>query len=160
MTSMLLPEDKPRYLMGVGYERDILTAVRSGVDMFDCVLPTRNGRNGGVFTRSGRIQIRNARFKEDLAPLEPGCDCVACAGGFSRAYLRHLFIAGEMLAPILMSMHNIRHFQLLMVDIRGAIEDDAWSSLARAWPVLEPPAGEPPVAASGPGDPGERSSIS
>ena len=160
MTASMLPEDKPRYLMGVGYERDILTAVRSGVDMFDCVLPTRNGRNGGVFTRFGRIQIRNARFREDLAPLDPGCDCEACAGGFSRAYLRHLFIAGEMLAPILMSMHNIRHFQRLMVDIRGAIEDDTWSSLARAWPVLEPPVGEAPVAASDPGDPGERSPIS
>jgi queuine tRNA-ribosyltransferase len=157
LTADLLPSEKPRYLMGVGYERDILSAVRSGVDMFDCVLPTRNGRNGGVFTRTGRLQIRNARFKADRSPLDPGCDCVACGSGFSRAYLRHLFLAGEMLAPILMSMHNIRHFQRLMVDIRGAIEDDAWSSLARAWPVLEPPTQEASAATSDSGDPGERS---
>ena len=128
---------RPRYLMGVGYERDLVDAVRSGVDMFDCVLPTRNGRNGGAFTSQGRIQIRNARFREDLEVIEPGCDCTACVGGFSRAYLRHLFTAGEMLGPILLSLHNIRHFERLMVDIRAAIRDDAWSSLARAWPVLD-----------------------
>ncbi len=136
ITAPLLPGDRPRYLMGVGYERDILRAVQAGIDMFDCVLPTRNGRNGGIFTSTGRCQIRNARFREDLGPIEAGCDCLACAGGFSRAYLHHLFKAGEMLGPILLSLHNIRHFERLMVDIRHAIRDDAWSSLGRAWPVL------------------------
>ncbi|MAT81849.1 MAG: tRNA guanosine(34) transglycosylase Tgt [Phycisphaerae bacterium] len=135
-TAPLLPEDKPRYLMGVGYEKDLVTAVRAGVDMFDCVLPTRNGRNAGVFTRNGRIQLRNARFKEDDGVLEDGCDCAACSGGFTRAYLRHLFISGEMLGPILVSQHNLRHYQRLMLDIRRAIREDAWSSLYRAWPVL------------------------
>jgi queuine tRNA-ribosyltransferase len=139
MTAPMLPSDRPRYLMGVGYERDLVAAVRAGVDMFDCVLPTRNGRSGGIFTASGRLQIRNARFREDESVLEPGCDCHACSGGFSRAYLRHLFGSGEMLGPILLSLHNIRHFQRLMVDIRQAIRDDAWSSLARAWPVLRIP---------------------
>ena len=136
-TAPLLPPEKPRYLMGVGYEQDLVTAVRSGVDMFDCVLPTRNGRNAGVFTRSGRLQLRNARFREDDGVLEPGCDCAACSGGFSRAYLRHLFVSGEILGPVLLSQHNLRHYQLLMLDIRRAIREDAWSSLYRAWPVLD-----------------------
>lgn len=143
VTAPALPEDRPRYLMGVGYERDIVAAVRAGVDMFDCVLPTRNGRNGGIFTREGRLQIRNARFRDDSRPLEAGCDCVTCRGGFSRAYLRHLFTAGEMLGGILLSLHNIRHFHRLMLDIRRAIRDDAWSSLVRAWPVLEASPSEP-----------------
>ncbi|MCH2141792.1 MAG: tRNA guanosine(34) transglycosylase Tgt [Phycisphaerales bacterium] len=137
LTAPHLPADRPRYLMGVGYERDIVAAVRAGVDMFDCVLPTRNGRNGGVFTKTGRLQIRNARFREDPSPIEADCDCPACLGGFSRAYLRHLFMAGEMLGGILLSLHNIRHFHRLMLDIRRAIRDDAWSSLAQAWPVLD-----------------------
>ena len=135
MTASLLPEDRPRYLMGVGYERDLVAAVRSGVDMFDCVLPTRNGRNAGGFTRNGRLQLRNARFKDDDGPIEAGCDCPACSGGFSRAYLRHLFHAGEMLGAILLSLHNLRHFQRLMLDIRAAIRDDAWPAFALAWPV-------------------------
>ena len=142
MTAPMLPVDRPRYLMGVGYERDLVAAVRAGVDMFDCVLPSRNGRSGGIFTAKGRLQIRNARFREDQSVLEPGCDCQACGGGFSRAYLRHLFISGEMLGPILLSLHNIRHFQRLMVDIRRAIRDDAWSSLVQAWPVLGDPVAE------------------
>ncbi|MCH2152188.1 MAG: tRNA guanosine(34) transglycosylase Tgt [Phycisphaerales bacterium] len=136
-TAPLLPEEKPRYLMGVGYERDLLAAVRAGVDMFDCVLPTRNGRNAGAFTRNGRIQLRNAKFREDDNVIDPSCDCVACSGGFSRAYIRHLFQAGEMLGAILVSQHNLRHFQRLMLDIRRAIREDAWSCLHRAWPVLE-----------------------
>ena len=135
MTAGLLPEDRPRYLMGVGYERDLVAAIRAGVDMFDCVLPTRNGRNAGGFTRTGRLQLRNAQFKNDDGPIEADCDCVACRGGFSRAYLRHLFHAGEMLGAVLLSLHNLRHFQRLMLDIRAAIRDDAWSAFARAWPV-------------------------
>lgn len=131
-----LPAEKPRYLMGVGYERDILAAVRAGVDMFDCVLPTRNGRNANAFTQAGQVHLRNARHREDEGVIEAGCDCEACRGGFSRAYLRHLFQAGEMLGPILVSIHNVRHFQRLMLGIRQAIRDDAWSWLHGRWPVL------------------------
>jgi queuine tRNA-ribosyltransferase len=135
-TVPLLPESKPRYLMGVGYERDIVMAVAAGVDMFDCVLPTRNGRNANAFTRNGSIRLRNARFADDHAPIDPSCDCEACAGGFSRAYLRHLFTAEEMLGPTLVSVHNIRHFQRLMMDIRTAIREDAWSWLLGSWPCI------------------------
>ena len=134
-TAPLLPEDRPRYLMGVGYERDIVAAVRAGVDMFDCVLPTRNGRNASAFTSTGLIRLKNAKFARDPGPIEPGCDCAACGGGFSRSYIRHLFQAGEMLGGILVSLHNLRHFQRLLLDIRGAIRDNAWSDLARRWPV-------------------------
>ena len=135
-TTPLLPDNRPRYLMGVGYERDIFMAVAAGVDMFDCVLPTRNGRNANAFTPQGPIRLRNARFAEDSQPIDPSCDCEACAGGFSRAYLRHLFMADEMLGPTLVSAHNIRHFQRLMLDIRTAIREDAWSSLLVAWPCI------------------------
>ena len=135
-TAPLLPEAKPRYLMGVGYERDIVMAVAAGVDMFDCVLPTRNGRNANAFTRNGSIRLRNARFADDHGPIDPSCDCEACAGGFSRAYLRHLFTAEEMLGPTLVSVHNIRHFQRLMMDIRTAIREDAWSWLLGSWPCI------------------------
>ena len=135
-TAPLLPEDRPRYLMGVGYERDIVMAVAAGVDMFDCVLPTRNGRNAGAFTREGPIRLRNARFADDASPIDPACDCEACAGGFSRAYVRHLFAAGEMLGPTLVSLHNIRHFQRLMMDVRSAIREDRWAGLLSAWPCI------------------------
>ncbi|MSR43802.1 MAG: tRNA guanosine(34) transglycosylase Tgt [Phycisphaerales bacterium] len=133
-TAPLLPADRPRYLMGVGYPRDIVMAVESGVDMFDCVLPTRNGRNGMAFTREGALRLRNAKHAEDPKPIELDCDCEACAGGFSRAYLRHLFMAGEMLGPTLISLHNIRIFQRLLLDIRRAIEEDTWLQFRRAWP--------------------------
>jgi queuine tRNA-ribosyltransferase len=138
-TAPLLPVEKPRYLMGVGYERDIVEAVRAGIDMFDCVLPTRNGRNANAFTPTGQIRLRNARYAEDDGPIDPACDCVAClgdgSGGFSRSYLRHLFSAEEMLGPILVSLHNLRHFQRLMLDIRATIRDDSWSLLRSRWPV-------------------------
>jgi queuine tRNA-ribosyltransferase len=134
-TAPLLPWLKPRYLMGVGYERDILAAVRAGVDMFDCVLPSRNGRNASAFTPTGAIRLRNAKFAQDPSVIDPTCDCTACAGGFSRSYLRHLFCADEMLGPILVSLHNIRHFQRFMLDIRRAIADDSWSFLESRWPV-------------------------
>jgi len=134
-TAPLLPVDKPRYLMGVGYERDLVAAVRSGVDMFDCVLPTRNARNANAFTPTGQVRLKNARFADDPEPIVPGCDCAACGGGFSRSYLRHLFQAGEMLGPILVSLHNLRHLQRLMLDIREAIRHNAWSALYRSWPV-------------------------
>jgi len=151
-TAPLLPADRPRYLMGVGYERDLLMAVRAGVDMFDCVLPTRNGRNAQAFTRSGRIHLRNARFAEDDEVLDPGCDCETCRGGFTRAYVRHLFMAREMLGPILVSMHNIRHFQALMVDIRRAIRENAWLALLGSWPVLASDL-TPPAARDAPATP-------
>ena len=136
MVAPMLPDDRPRYLMGVGYERDIVAAVRAGVDMFDCVLPTRNGRKGYAFTRTGALRIRNACHTLDPGPIDPACDCLACAGGFSRGYIRHLFMAEEMLGPTLLSIHNLRHFQRLMVDIRAIIEDDAWPDLEARWPVL------------------------
>lgn len=140
-TAPLMPAEKPRYLMGVGYERDLLAAVRAGVDMFDCVLPTRNGRNANAFTRTGQMRLRNAQFAEDAGVIEAGCDCVACAGdgtgaGFSRAYLRHLFMAGEMLGPILVSLHNIRHFQRFMEAVRTTIKAEGWLDLVRDWPCV------------------------
>ena len=109
-TAPLLPSDKPRYLMGVGYERDIVAAVRAGVDMFDCVLPTRNGRNASAFTSTGLIRLKNAKFADDPRPIEPGCDCEVCRN-FSRSYIRHLFQANEMLGGILVSLHNQRQYQ-------------------------------------------------
>lgn len=135
-TAPQLPPGRPRYLMGVGYERDIVAAVAAGVDLFDCVLPTRSGRNARVFTRAGALNLRNAIHARDSRPIEEGCDCPGCAGGFSRAYLRHLFAAGEMLGPTIASVHNLRHYQRLLLDIRQAIKQDAWSCLETAWPVL------------------------
>lgn len=154
-TAPLLPADKPRYLMGVGYERDLVAAVQAGVDMFDCVLPTRNGRNANAFTPSGQIRLRNAQYAEDDRPIDGSCDCLACRPGshgwptvegrpFSRAYIRHLFMAEEMLGPILVSIHNLRHFQRLMLDIRRAIREDTWSDFARRWPVSQPGAASSP----------------
>lgn len=137
-TAGLLPPEKPRYLMGVGYERDIVRAVAAGVDMFDCVLPTRNGRKAYAFTRTGPLKLKNARFTEDESPIEPGCACPTCAQGFSRAYLRHLFMADEWLGQTLVSQHNLWHYQALLLDIRRSIRDDSWSSLAEAWPVVQP----------------------
>ncbi|MEO6227204.1 MAG: tRNA guanosine(34) transglycosylase Tgt [Thermomonas sp.] len=117
-----LPNDRPRYLMGVGRPEDLVEAVARGVDMFDCVMPTRNARNGHYFTATGVIRVRNAQYERDLRPIEEGCDCVACAGGFSRAYLRHLDRCNEMLAPMLGTLHNLRYYQRLMAGMRAAIE--------------------------------------
>jgi queuine tRNA-ribosyltransferase len=116
----MLPSDKPRYLMGVGFPRDIVAAVAAGVDMFDCVLPMRNGRNAYAFTASGAIRLRNSKFTADPAPIEAGCDCYACRN-FTRGAIRHFFFAGEMLGPILVSVHNMRFYQRLMEDIRRSI---------------------------------------
>ncbi len=115
-----LPQDAPRYLMGVGRPRDLLEAIARGVDMFDCVLPTRNARNGWAFSAGGPIHLRNARFREDAGPLEAGCHCPACRR-FSRAYLRHLFVVGEMLGPALVSLHNLSFLHRLMEGARTAI---------------------------------------
>ncbi|MBO7556232.1 MAG: tRNA guanosine(34) transglycosylase Tgt [Alphaproteobacteria bacterium] len=117
----MLPEDKPRYLMGVGKPDDILGAVMRGVDMFDCVMPTRSGRTSQAFTRFGTINIRNSRHKEDYRPLEEGCDCPLCAN-YSRAYIHHLQKANEILAVMLLTWHNIRYYQRLMQELRDAIE--------------------------------------
>ena len=119
-TTPLLPNDKPRYLMGVGTPSDLIGAVRRGIDMFDCVMPTRSGRTGRAYTRGGVINIRNARHAEDNRPLDPGCACPACRG-HSRAYLHHLFKANEMLGPMLLTWHNIQYYQDLMAELRAGI---------------------------------------
>lgn len=116
-----MPGDRPRYLMGVGRPLDIIRAVAAGVDMFDCVMPTRNGRNSFAFTDSGFVRLRNARHRLDERPLDPGCDCHCCKH-FTRAYLRHLFLADEMLGPMLVSMHNIAYYHRWMGRIRAAIQ--------------------------------------
>ena len=118
----MLPEDRPRYLMGVGKPDDIVAAVERGIDMFDCVLPTRSGRTGQAFTLDGPINIKNARFAEDEAPLDPDCACPVCAG-WSRAYIHHLVRSGEILGAMLMTEHNLNFYQRLMADLRSAIED-------------------------------------
>jgi queuine tRNA-ribosyltransferase len=115
-----LPADRPRYLMGVGRPQDVLDAVATGIDLFDCVLPTRNGRNATCLTASGPVKLRNAAHRLDDRPVEEGCDCPACSR-FSRAYLRHLFLAGEMLGPILASAHNLAYLHRLTLRIREAI---------------------------------------
>ena len=116
-----MPKDRPRYLMGVGKPEDIVEAVRRGVDMFDCVMPTRNARNGHLFTSEGVVKIRNARHRHDTGPLDERCDCYTCRH-FSRAYLHHLDRCGEMLAAQLGTLHNLRYYQNLMAGLRGAIE--------------------------------------
>ena len=121
VTCPMLPEDRPRYLMGVGRPQDILQAVRRGVDLFDCVMPTRNGRNALAFTNQGPLRLRNQCHRRDPRPLEPACRCAACQ--HSRGYLHHLFKAGEMLGPILLSIHNLTYYQRLMSEIRVAIEE-------------------------------------
>jgi queuine tRNA-ribosyltransferase len=120
VTTHLLPRDRPRYLMGVGRPQDILDAVATGIDLFDCVMPTRNGRNATCFTQKGYVKLRNAVHRSDLAPIEEGCECLACRR-FSRSYLRHLFLAKEMLGPILASIHNLTFLHRLTSQIRSAI---------------------------------------
>lgn len=125
----MLPEDKPRYLMGVGRPDDIVGAVLRGVDMFDCVMPTRSGRTAQAFTKYGAINIRNARHREDNRPLEEGCDCPLCTH-YSRAYLHHLHKCNEVLGIMLLTWHNIRYYQRLMHGLRQAIEEDALDDYA------------------------------
>jgi len=117
----LLPADRPRYLMGVGRPEDLVESVRRGVDMFDCVMPTRNARNAHLFTRHGTLRIRNAKYERDTRPLDEACGCYTCRSGFSRAYLRHLDRCGEMLGPQLATIHNLFYYQELMAGLREAI---------------------------------------
>lgn len=124
-----LPAERPRYLMGVGRPQDLLEAVRRGIDLFDCVLPTRNGRNALAFTPAGPVRLRNARHRTDPRPLDEHCPCPACR--HSRAYLHHLFRAGEMLGPILLTLHNLTYYQMLMASIRVAIAAGQYVEFSR-----------------------------
>ena len=121
-----LPADRPRYLMGVGRPEDLLEGVARGVDLFDCVMPTRNGRNAMAFTDAGPLRLRNLKFERDPRPVQEGCPCLACRR--SRAYLRHLFMAGEMLGPILLSIHNLTYYQRLLAAARQAIVEDRFAA--------------------------------
>jgi queuine tRNA-ribosyltransferase len=127
-----LPEEQPRYLMGVGTPRDLLECVKAGIDMFDCVLPTRNARNGTLFTSAGKVRIKNSRYKEDSSPLDRGCSCFVCRR-YSRGYLRHLFVSGEILASVLNTYHNLHFFLDLMRRIREAIETGTLLEFERAF---------------------------
>ncbi len=124
-----LPADRPRYLMGVGQPRDIIAAVAAGIDMFDCVLPTRCGRNSLVYTFDGQLRLRNAQHATDPRPLEADCPCLAC--GHSRSYLRHLFLAGEMLGPILASIHNLSFYQRLVARLRDGVLTGRFDEVCR-----------------------------
>ncbi len=136
-----LPDNKPRYLMGVGTPEDLVEGVLNGVDMFDCVMPTRNARNGHLFTRFGDLKIRNARHKTDASPLDPTCSCYTCAGytrpdgsvsgGFSRAYLHHLDRCGEMLGPMLATVHNLHYYLNLMKEVRAALDRGQLAAFAQ-----------------------------
>jgi queuine tRNA-ribosyltransferase len=128
-TTALLPEDKPRYLMGVGTTTDIIASVRAGIDMFDCVLPTRNGRNAFAFTPSGPLRLRNSIHIESTEPIEKGCDCYSCKN-FCRGTIRHFFNISEMLGPILVSIHNLRFYQRLMAQIREKLKSGEFSRWA------------------------------
>lgn len=129
-TTTFLPEDKPRYLMGVGTPKDIIEAVMAGADMFDCVLPTRNGRNAFVFTENGPLRLRNNAHVNDTQPIEADCECYCCRT-FSRGTLRHFFNAGEMLGPILASLHNLTFYQRLMAGIRQAVKNNNLAEWAK-----------------------------
>ena len=131
-TAKLLPENKPRYLMGVGTPRDIVAAIAAGVDMFDCVMPSRNGRNASAFTKNGGIKLRNEQYKYDTSPLDDTCDCYTCQN-FSRGYIRHMFLVNEMAGPILVSMHNLAFYQKLMRQARDAIQQNRYDLWANQW---------------------------
>ncbi|MFN3237275.1 MAG: tRNA guanosine(34) transglycosylase Tgt [Pseudomonadales bacterium] len=141
-TAPTLPEDKPRYLMGVGTPSDLVECVRRGVDMMDCVMPTRNARNGHLFTSQGVVRIRNAPHKTDDSALDPNCSCYTCQN-FSRAYLHHLDKCNEMLGPQLMSLHNLHYYLSIMAGLRAAIENgdlnDHISSIYEGWSETPPP---------------------
>lgn len=127
-----LPDDKPRYLMGVGKPEDLVEGVLRGIDMFDCVMPTRNARNGHLFVSTGVVKIRNAKYKDDLSPLDEECDCYTCQH-YSKAYLHHLDRCGEILGARLNTIHNLRYYQRLMASLRQAIEDDSILTFAKTF---------------------------
>ena len=127
-TAPLLPESKPRYLMGVGLPEDLVASIGHGIDMFDCVIPTRYARSATVFTARGRIRLTHRRYKRDGYPIDPSCDCETCSSGFSRAYLHHLFAANEVLSAILCSAHNVRFYQRLMERAREAIVSGSYDA--------------------------------
>ncbi|HKA34386.1 MAG TPA: tRNA guanosine(34) transglycosylase Tgt [Candidatus Binatia bacterium] len=129
-TARLLPEDRPRYLMGIGRPEDLVAAVAAGYDLFDCVLPTRNARNGALFTSAGRMNIRRAEYASDPRPADEACECYGCRH-FSRAYLRHLHLAGEILAAHLLTLHNLAFYQRLMARLRAAIREDKLQEIIR-----------------------------
>ena len=141
----LLPENKPRYLMGVGSPEDLFEGVSRGIDMFDCVLPTRTARNGGLFTRQGRINLRAAKYAADPRPIEPGCDCYACQR-FSRAYLRHLLKVKEILGLRLATIHSLHFYLQLMAEMRESIVEGRCSSWRDGYLAALP--GAPPGQAA------------
>jgi queuine tRNA-ribosyltransferase len=129
------PEPEPRYLMGIGMPEDLVAAVAQGLDLFDCVVPTRHARHGSVFTRRGRVQIRNQAHRDDSSPLDPDCACGVCRR-FSRAYLRHLVVSKEMLGPRLLTVHNLAYFMNLFSQIRSSIAEDRFTEWARSWTAV------------------------
>jgi queuine tRNA-ribosyltransferase len=132
-TAPLLPEDKPRYLMGVGLPEDLLATIGYGIDLFDCVIPTRYARSGTVFTRRGKIRLTNRRYRRDKFPIDPSCDCLSCGEGFSRTYLHHLFAANEVLSAVLASIHNLHFYQRIVGESRGAIVQGAFAEYRRGF---------------------------
>jgi queuine tRNA-ribosyltransferase len=137
-----MPAERPRYLMGVGFPQDIVQAVSRGIDLFDCVIPTRHARNGHLFTSEGVINIRNSAYARDLRPLDPGCSCYTCRH-YTRAYLKHLDRCNEILGSRLNTLHNLHFYLELMRAIREAIADDALAALAARYPPLERAAADP-----------------
>ena len=132
-TAPLLPREKPRYLMGVGTPEDLVYGVKCGIDMFDCVMPTRNARNGSLFTTAGIVRIRNAKYRRDFSPLDAECTCYTCQH-FTRAYLRHLHIENEILASQLSTLHNLHFYLCLMRGMRGAVLDGSFAALTKDEP--------------------------
>jgi queuine tRNA-ribosyltransferase len=132
ITAELLPVDRPRYLMGVGRPEDLVRAVACGVDMFDCVMPTRNARNGTLFTSRGRINIKRSEYRSDAGPLDPDCACETCSQ-YTRAYLRHLFVSGEILAARLHTIHNLSYYMRLMGRMRASIEAGEFEKFRRTF---------------------------
>lgn len=128
-----LDAERPRYLMGVGTPMDLVRAIGAGIDMFDCVLPTRNARNGQALLRTGRVVIKQARYRDDRGPLDPECDCPCCQGGYSRAYLRHLYLAGEILVLRLITQHNLHLYGRLVAEARTAIAEGRYAQFAKRW---------------------------
>jgi queuine tRNA-ribosyltransferase len=127
-----LDATRPHYLMGVGTPSDLIKAIGVGIDIFDCVMPTRNARNGQVFVPTGKLVLKNARYKDDPLPIDPGCQCTTCTSGYSRAYLRHLFVAGEILVHRLLTIHNLHYYGQLIREARAAIQADNYQDWAAA----------------------------